>query len=73
MRKSFIISNYDQWKANEFRVFFLYLCVPVMYHYLDIQYFRNLLRFVLGKNKHFVKGGENQVFIVIFLNATNFS
>ena len=47
-RVRFDIAHFKQWKASEFRVFFLYLSIPCLKNILPTIFYRNLCCLVFG-------------------------
>ena len=47
-RISFDLSHYKKWKATEYRVFFLYLALPLLKGLLPAKYYWNLSALIYG-------------------------
>ena len=47
-RKYLKITNFNQWKASEVKLFFFYVGLPILKHYLKAKYVLNLSCIVHG-------------------------
>ncbi len=47
-RKNFAIEKISSWKANEMRMFFLYLGLPMLKHFMDAKFAWHLALLILG-------------------------